>query len=678
MADNWYIVLELEFDPPVEDEAEISKRIEEKARFWSTKSQDFRMGKQYQVWHQSLNQIKKDMIGPDNRRRELAKAACEEAYGPIDKLLKLMGRKGEITKDEAEKMAAKQKVPVERVFRRMKKLGIRLSEGKEADHQAVYEKYYKSKPKDSAAFDTVKPLLDTMNLADLYEFLADGTANQAKSLKNMPCANLVSMAQEKKSQYIKSDAVSSAGKKLCGHCETIFSSDAGKRNYDEYLEYMKRKEILDYAKSTAEIRGEMDADMAEEHIASLAGVVRDRKLAEQILEAFCRTEKIAYTKGGAVQANKNIKTCRCGCMNDVSGGRKICSNCGLDLMIKCPSCGKFSDNNIKVCTCGFNFENIDRAMALCDSAQAGIDALDLKIAAINLSDAEKYWPGSPRAAALRKRLDDCQERIGKEIDKMQSAVKAKRFFEAREQYGVIKKLFSGYSDKNTEELIESSIKSAKATLDRARAAADDTQRLELCSKAYELCSDLPGVKELMPPPPKVKGLKVVTDPKARLNSLSWTNSGDRSVVYNVVRSRSVNVRAMSDGDNIYRGSAASFADKDIEAGVTYYYNVFAERAGLFSAGAEGDTDAAVNLFEIKGLSASPGEGSAELSWSKLPNGVTAEVYSVDGGKETLLRSCSGVSFLVSGLENDRMYRWHVKLAYMINGSRPFRAARRCP
>ena len=33
MAENWYLVLELEFDPPVEDEARIAARIEEKAKY---------------------------------------------------------------------------------------------------------------------------------------------------------------------------------------------------------------------------------------------------------------------------------------------------------------------------------------------------------------------------------------------------------------------------------------------------------------------------------------------------------------------------------------------------------------------------------------------------------------------------------------------------------------------
>lgn len=46
MADNWYVVLELEFDPPVEDENKILQRIDEKSKFWSTHFNDFKNGAQ--------------------------------------------------------------------------------------------------------------------------------------------------------------------------------------------------------------------------------------------------------------------------------------------------------------------------------------------------------------------------------------------------------------------------------------------------------------------------------------------------------------------------------------------------------------------------------------------------------------------------------------------------------
>lgn len=79
-----------------------------------------------------------------------------------------------------------------------------------------------------------------------------------------------------------------------------------------------------------------------------------------------------------------------------------------------------------------------------------------------------------------------------------------------------------------------------------------------------------------------------TDPRARaqyhfLGGLAAT----RSVKYTVVRSESGWVQHLADGEVIFRGSGDSYSDKDILPGVSYYYNVFAERAGLFSQGAKG-------------------------------------------------------------------------------------------
>ena len=51
MTENWYLVLELDFDPnPVNDEALIEQRIEEKRKFWSSKANDFNRGAEYKVY----------------------------------------------------------------------------------------------------------------------------------------------------------------------------------------------------------------------------------------------------------------------------------------------------------------------------------------------------------------------------------------------------------------------------------------------------------------------------------------------------------------------------------------------------------------------------------------------------------------------------------------------------
>lgn len=672
MADNWYVILELGFDPPVEDEVKIAERIDEKAKFWSTHFNDFKMGAQYRAWHQSIPQIKKDMIGPANIRTQLANDACTAVYGPIDKLLKTIGRKGNITESEGSKLSARLKISVDIVKKRAQKLGIKWVVDDAVDYQAIYDKYYKSKPQNAAAFDGMKQMLASFNAENLYDFLYSNTT--VKNANRLPCETLRQRAAEKKkTEFYKNDSVSGTGSKLCGQCELAFKDDSSKDIYDKYLEYVKRKAILEEAKSIADISGELTAEQGTDFIGQLTQIFRDRKLSEDVLVAFCKIEKIVYNANVAEKKSTNIKVCRCGCMNDVSDGRKVCSNCGLELTIRCPICGVENDANIKVCKCGFKFENIDKAIALCEQAEYAIEALDFKVADAHLFDAGRYWPKSQKVSDLRARLTEYERRVGAEVSKMHDAIKGKCYIEARKQYTDIKKLFAGYSDLTIEQEINQAISDAQTVYEQAQSAKAEKDVLELCAKAYDSCADLPGVRELMAkyPPAPATGFSVSVNPNTRGNIISWkVKPDDKSLRYVVVRSSNGWVQHKADGKEIFNGSASSYCDKDIEPGVVYYYNVFTERAGIVSAGAIGDFKEVVNLFEVPTVSVAAGDASLNLMWGVLPHNATAEVYQIPmGGTEKHIASSLSDGYLVAGLTNDTQYRFRIALSYIVNGKK---------
>lgn len=669
MADNWYVILELEFDPPVEDEQKITDRIDEKAKFWSTHFNDFKMGAQYRAWHQNIAQIKKDMIGPTNIRKQLSADACTIVYGPVDKLVKTIGRKGHITTEEGEKLSKKLKIDVDVVRRRAAKLGIKWVTGSNTDYQATYDKYYKTKPQNSSAFDGMKQMLSSFGVDNLYDFLYSNTT--VKNANRLPCDTLRQRAAEKKkNEFYKNDSISGTGSKLCGQCELAFKDENSKDVYDRYLEYTKRKAILDDAKSVADISGELTKEQGEEIIGQLTQIFRDRKLSEEVLVAFCKIEKITYNTGSSDDKRGNLKVCRCGCINDISDGRKVCSNCGLELEITCPKCGTKNDSNIKVCKCGFRFENIDKALALCEQAEAAIDALEFKVADAHLTDADRYWPNSSKVSALRQRLEEYKKRVGKEVSRMREAIDAKRYCEAKSLYAGIKKLFSGYSDLSIEQEIENAIAKAQQYFRTAKSSKTEKDILENCALAYDYCSDLPGVRELMPAPNSVTGFSVSANPFTRTNIVSWSTLNDKSIRYVVVRSNSGWVQHVPDGEVIYRGSASSYSDKDVVPGQPYYYNVFSERAGVFSAGAKGDFKEIYNLFEISKVSAAASDSSVNIAWERLPANATAEIAEISpGGNEKYIASSSSDSYLVTGLNNDQTYSFRVFLTYLIGGKK---------
>lgn len=669
MADNWYVVLELEFDPPVEDENKIAERIEERSKFWSAHFNDFKLGAQYRSWHQNISQIKKDMLGPNNIRNQLATEACAIVYGPVDKLLKTIGRKGNITSDEGDKLSKKLNISLDVVKRRTKALGIQWVEEKPKDFQAIYDKYYKAKPEKTATYDNMKEMLSSFSTDNLYDFLYKDTT--VKNADKLPYDTLRQRAEEKKkTEFYKSDSISGTGAKLCGQCEIVFKDVSSKQTYDKYLEYQKRRSILDDAKSVAEISGELASEQGDEIIGQLTQIFRDRKLAEDVLTAFCKIEKISYNARPSSAKPINLKICRCGCMNDVSDGRKVCSNCGLELIIKCPKCGSESDANIKVCKCGFQFENIDKAIALCEQAEYAIDSLDFSVAESHLSDAGRYWPNSNRISSLKQRLNEYKKRVGTEVTKMREAIKNKKYCEAERRYQSIQKLFSGYSDTAVENEINQALTKARNLFRQAKAAKVDKDILELCAKAYDVCTDLPGIKELMPPPVNVDGFKVTTNSTSRTNIISWAVTNDRSIRYVVVRSKNGWVRHMSDGEEVFRGSASSYADRDIEAGIPYYYNVFAERAGTYSKGASGDFKEIVNFFEVHKVTITTGDSTLKVAWDDLPGNASAEIYEVQmDGSENHIASSTANHYLIVNLVNDRQYRYRIALSYLVAGKK---------
>lgn len=668
MTENWYIVLGLDFDPnPVQDEAVIEQKIEEKRKFWSSKANDFNHGAEYRKNSQMLPDIKRDMIGPENIRAELIRDACEKTYGPIDKTLKMI-KKTEIPQDTIDKMATKLKVDVETVKRRVAALGMKVVASQGGDFQATYDKYYKTKPQNADKFNGMNALLKSFNVSNLYEFLYSGTS--IKNPQNLPCDALKQRAKERKTkEFYKNDSVSGSGSKLCGQCDECFKDDASKQIYDKYLEYNARKDILDEVKSFFELSGELTQDAYSDFLGRLTEIFKNRKDAETLLVAFCKVEKIpAPVTGGEKKENPHIKICRCGCTNDTSDGRTVCKACGLELQIKCPKCGTVNDAIINVCKCGFKFENIDKAVSLCDLASDALDTMDFSVAEMHIKDADKYWPGSDKVAQLKERLSDLKSRVGSAVEDMRKACREKKYYEAKKQLESVKKFSPSYTEPTLEEEIKNGIETAEKFKAIAQSGKNEAEIVDACTKAYEACNDCPGVKEIIAkyPPAEPTELVVVADSAAKVNVLSWKKSATEGLLYySVVRKEGAIPISVQDGTLVGRVSMCSINDQNVMPGVQYFYAVFAERAGVYS-NALSYNDAVSNLFEVSGVKIAAGDGLLQLNWDPIADNASVNIERTDStGKTTKLNCNSRGNFVDKELDNDKEYTYKVFLTYAI-------------
>ena len=229
--ENWYLVLELPFDPPESNENVISERIEEKRRFWSSKFNDFKKGRQYKTWVENLPQIKADMLGPDNKRYQIAKEACEIFYGIIDGYIDDIEIDGTISRSEAEKIAEKSGVEFNIVINRIKAKGITIADDTNSNSH-LYEQYCLHEPSGLKAYQMLPELLRVYNAEDLYSFLFDNASVADRNIYGQ--VQLINRTHQKRTEFVGNDSKSSTGQKLCSVCEQAFVSNQSKREYDEY------------------------------------------------------------------------------------------------------------------------------------------------------------------------------------------------------------------------------------------------------------------------------------------------------------------------------------------------------------------------------------------------------------------------------------------------------------
>lgn len=675
MTENWYLILELEFEPnPIVDEAVIRQRIREKQKFWSSKANDFNHGSEYKnnmLLCKDENAIVAD-IQNDDIRAEMVKDACEKRYGLIDKTLKRM-LKSELSEETIKRVADKNKFDLDVVKERMKVLNIKLIQSKEENYQEIYEKYYKKKPQNADKYNVMKAFFAPFNVDNLYDFLALNTTQ--KNIQNLPSDNLRQLAKEKKKkEFYKNDAISSAGAKLCRQCEECFKDEKEKQTYDQYRGYIKRKELLDELKDLYDYIGEITPEIYKKKVGQLTEILKNRKEAEKLIAAFCRVEKIplALPVTETSAKNKNMKICRCGCINDISDGRKVCKRCGMPLEIKCPKCGKINDADINVCKCGFRFENLDKSVALCEQAEKAVDNMEFAAAEVHLADAARYWKENERIPKIKARLTDLKQRVGAVVDDLKKACKQKNYYEAKKYYENIKKFSEGFSDPAIEEEIDTAIAEAAKYKKIAQISKKESEIIEACAAAYEKCNDCPGIKGIIAkyPPQEPTGLKISCDVHTKVNVISWTRSATQGLIYyNVVRKEDAIPLGVQDGTLVGRVSMCSINDQNILPGSKYFYAVFAERAGVFSAPLV-IQEPVMNLFEISGVKTAAGDGTLQFSWEPIAQNASVMIERTDDtGRKTRLECNSRKTFVDKGLKNDVEYYYKVFLQYMIGNKK---------
>ena len=669
--DNYFLILELDFNKPESNEAFIEQRIKEKLQYWNKNGEKGKMQQKYRQYKSMAMDIGK-VMKTENLRLAEAKDAQAFVQGILKTELALFAGAKEIESSAANAIMEKAGIWKD-IFEQMSGLKVVETTGGVPDPKVDPN----PKPDKAVKFKKYETDLKVLNKENLYDFLAGDSTTDIIGLQTLSGKELIASYSNPLKERVKHERTEEASstRTLCAACEEVFDTKEAelRANYDKYIIWQKIDEIIVFMVKVAGTSRKLTADQKRQFTDRLTQIVRSREKAVQLIEQICAYKDL--TSGAPVAPDPNKVLCgRCYSYADISKGQKKCSNCGSDLYITCPNCGKEVLSSLAACGhCGFKLDDVQRVETLCRIAQTAVLNMDFDVARSNLAQAEQILKGYSKITPIKAELAKREKEVGQYIDKIESYLKRREVYAA---YNVLQDLKKKAPDARYSKavIIEANVAEAENTYKKAIVEKDETELLNLCAQINGLCPDYPGVKSLMVKyrPKPVSGVSVSPDTRVCTNTLVWnpsTSSGEIS--YKVLRKEGTAVASDKDSGAELLGEAGTtrFVDTNPKAGVTYYYTVYAVRAGVTS---EPVHVSAVNLADVHITRKEEGDGYVKVEWKPLDKNGKVEVYRCERrvparpGDGVKINAASGY-FRDDSVENDVQYGYLISVNYHVEG-----------
>lgn len=342
--ENYFILLELPFDPPESDTDKISAAIAKKQAQWSRDLINPVKKAKASEYLACLVDIRKVMLDPAARNQEAAKAKQlkNSKAEELEARLKLYRAKGDTLSDND----LKHLIGIFGVFGfSEEEIANKFQSGvKKETKIGVYEVL------DRAQAKNITNLMQQLNLNDktLYDFLELAPTSSCEQL----CEAADAMKKKILAKGDKSGQ-DNAAQSLCGLCIIVFKDDANKSKYDNYVRLTKYgllNEVVDELALSAQ--KQIEPSVKESLIGFAVGQYKLNSADASIyINNYC--EYMGYS----LPDNKVI----CGiCGTSNLAGMAICLKCGKPLKVICPTCGAENHNSAKTCArCGDRFAKTD-------------------------------------------------------------------------------------------------------------------------------------------------------------------------------------------------------------------------------------------------------------------------------------------------------------------------------
>ena len=256
-AENAFLVLGIPFDPPP-DTATIQKAISEKQNEWSRQLNNPRKKDAAKKGLAQINEMKQLLLDPRNRNQlaEQAKRIRNQKQQELEQLLALNYNSPWLTDDDIQYLLAKYPYGFTETAIRGMYRAVLAKRGKTAKPTGNYpNKYYPSVNTsawnqieliDKAKEANIQQSLTLVEARDLYAFL--GCSQREGTYRMMQTID----AKERQLRAAAISDQNEAEKRLCGHARDVFSSEAERRKYDNFITYCRWQDINQKIDTNAE------------------------------------------------------------------------------------------------------------------------------------------------------------------------------------------------------------------------------------------------------------------------------------------------------------------------------------------------------------------------------------------------------------------------------------------
>ena len=663
VRENFYILLELEFDPPVTDPAQIKAAINEKRQHWSN-LQDVPGGRSIAMRYLEMTaDIEALMLDPEKRAEEAeaAKKMREEMFTRFQAELLVLESKGYITPRELASIQLKYKV-----------YGINKEQIEASLHVPVSETAPEKADRDSTSVildrntaQTIRRGLSVVGAADLYAFL-----NEAPDSHNKKLCDAAEKRRQEAEQSGEKNANTTATQELAGLCLSIFKSSEEKQRYDQYLKISGHHALTDLIDEEAARTGFISPDillrLVNFGIETDGGTVLEY---EQFIHSYCTAYDIAVATSG--------RQISCpACSRKVSRDDTVCAGCAAPLQGSCPTCNTHFEGGISICPiCGFSLAEMVKALNFIDEAENSLIDSNWSSAQRCLQYVHKYWPGHTKLEVLERRTKRLEERYASYVESIADCIKNRQYYAAldlvQEAQSKLIKLPSA-----TISHVEKVVADSEARVIDLQADPESIT-FERIYTLIGMVSDSIELDRMLSKYPPEPPPRLIAQAQGKQVRLSWDKTPSSGMIqYVVVRKLLSPPLTAYDGDVLYEGTSNAFVDKSLAPLSECWYSVYVKRGSTFSLTGAVSEQPVLIVPDVENLRILPTNCGAQLSWAFSPDIREVKIWRKLGGdppvgpNDGVLLECDRLDgFVDIKLRNDIDYWYYVAAVYVINGKK---------